>query len=267
MLSSNPKITLLATNGSSTNWVFNTLANHYSNVEVIIEKKISRTSMVKGRLKKLGLIKTLGQLLFIASIAKILGIYSKKRISEIHQRFGLNECIIGSQYIKYISSVNNPQIIEIISQLNPDLIIVNGTRIISSHIIHQLSCPIINIHTGITPYYRGVHGGYWALFNNDIENFGTTVHFLDAGIDSGSVIRHYRTQPANTDNFLTYPLLQYGIMLPDLVSIVAEVLIKADPTKLNVKQSNIPPPVSKGTLYYHPTLGQYLFGLFWKGVK
>ena len=41
------------------------------------------------------------------------------------------------------------------------------------------------MHAGITPQYRGVHGGYWAVVNNDPEHCGVTIHFVDKGIDTG----------------------------------------------------------------------------------
>jgi folate-dependent phosphoribosylglycinamide formyltransferase PurN len=69
--------------------------------------------------------------------------------------------------------------------INPDLVIVNGTRIISKKVLSSINSKFVNIHVGITPKYRGVHGTYWALVNNDVENSGVTVHFVDEGIDTG----------------------------------------------------------------------------------
>jgi methionyl-tRNA formyltransferase len=40
----------------------------------------------------------------------------------------------------------------------------------------SINSKFVNIHVGITPKYRGVHGTYWALVNNDVENSGVTVH-------------------------------------------------------------------------------------------
>ena len=60
---------------------------------------------------------------------------------------------------------------------------VNGTRIISSRVLDSIGCPIINTHAGITPRYRGVHGGYWALAEGHPEEVGTTVHLVDKGIE------------------------------------------------------------------------------------
>mgnify|MGYP003330073050 CR=1 FL=1 len=52
----------------------------------------------------------------------------------------------------------------------PDVIIVNGTSILSQSVLDSCNALFLNTHCGITPKYRGVHGAYWALVNNDNEN-------------------------------------------------------------------------------------------------
>ena len=45
--------------------------------------------------------------------------------------------------------------------------VVNGTRILSRRMLESIDAVFLNMHVGITPKYRGVHGGYWALANGD----------------------------------------------------------------------------------------------------
>ena len=58
----------------------------------------------------------------------------------------------------------------ILKELNADVIVVNGCRIISKKILNNVPAKFINTHEGITPKYRGIHGCYWALVNKDKEN-------------------------------------------------------------------------------------------------
>jgi folate-dependent phosphoribosylglycinamide formyltransferase PurN len=74
--------------------------------------------------------------------------------------------------------------------------------------LQSTSAKFINTYTGITPLYRDVHGGYWALFQNDKENCDVTVLLVDEGIDTGNIIYQFLIQPTKHDNFSTYPLLQ-----------------------------------------------------------
>jgi methionyl-tRNA formyltransferase len=107
-----------------------------------------------------------------------------------------------------ISSVNDSECIAAIKKLNLDVIIVNGTRIISSKVMQAL---FINTHTGITLQYR-VHGAYWVLVSNDKENCGVIVDKLDQGIDTGEIITQCTIEISKLVNFITY-LIQKGWLL------------------------------------------------------
>jgi methionyl-tRNA formyltransferase len=157
----------------------------------------------------------LGQIAFRGAIAPILEKCSAKRIKEICEQFDLNrnrDYRKGNQLIK-VCSVNDVSCQQILQELLPDLVIVEGTRIISKETLSCVSATFINMHTGITPKYRGVHGTYWALYNHDEENAGVTIHFVDEGIDTGNIIYQGPIPITPKDNFTTYSYLQIGIGL------------------------------------------------------
>ena len=154
--------------------------------------------------------------------------------------------------------VNNPKLIDLIRNIKPDLIIVNGTRIISAQIIKQIPQNMYNLHVGITPKYRGVHGGYWALVNGEPEHFGITLHQVDSGIDSGNVIAQKTGKISSKDHFLTYPVIQYCLGL-DLLDEHIETLVQT-PTPL-------PPLTNDSRLFYHPTIWTYLKHRWFSGIK
>ncbi len=135
---------------------------------------------------------------------------------------------------------------------------INGTRILSQRLLESTSATLINMHAGITPRYRGVHGGYWALASNDPENAGVTVHVVDPGIDTGDVLAQDRIEVTPQDNFMTYPLLQLEKGLPLL-----EQAVQAALAGTLSYQSGVGP----SQLYYHPTLISYLSRRFWAGIK
>lgn len=153
---------------------------------------------------------------------------------------------------KEITSVHSPELIGLVFDLKPDLIIINGTRILPNTLIASISCPLVNIHVGITPQYRGVHGGYWALKEGNPHLYGVTLHDVDKGIDTGQIIAQKILVPTAVDNFKTYPIQQYigGIALleENLEKILANE--KFNPPHLTVQSQ----------LHYHPTLIQYLLG-------
>src|SRR5258708_18088811 len=99
-------------------------------------------------------------------------------------------------------------------RLTPRAVLVVGTRIIAEEVLRAIDAPFINYHAGITPKYRGVHGGYWAKAEGDPGNFGCTVHPLDKGIDTGEALYQARLAPGATDNYSIFPHLLLIAALP-----------------------------------------------------
>jgi len=252
-------VIILATKGQTTNLLYNQLVQHFNVKKVILENKISKKIILKNRIKKLGLFKVIGQVLFMGTIPKVLNIISKKRIKQIILEANQDDKPIPTQSLINVNSINDDSISQLINQMSPDLIFVNGTRIISKKIIKTSNAKMINIHVGITPNYRGVHGGYWALYNDDLVNFGTTVHFIDSGIDTGSIIAQATTKISNKDNFVTYPVIQYCLGL----KILSNKITKSNFDNIELLNSK----VSKSKLHYHPTFLQYIYKRIVKKIK
>ena len=254
----NKKIILLASSGYSTNVVYNALDQTLGIHTVIIENKISKKTIINRRIKKLGFIRVAGQLLFQVLIVPILDKLSQKRKAAIKKIYRLTDTLIPSAKIKNVTSVNDNYTKELLQQLNPDLIIINGTRIISKKILTSVPCRFLNTHCGITPRYRGVHGSYWALANNDEANSGVTIHLVDAGIDTGGVLYQAKITTTEKDNFTTYPLLQLAAGVPLLIMASKNALENNLQELLGTKESK---------LWYHPTIWQYFYNWVVKKVK
>lgn len=92
-----------------------------------------------------------------------------------------------AKLLKKDVSVNDKKYINLIKQYNPDTILVMGSCLISSEIIDS-SKNVINMHTGLSPYYRGGLSNFWPFINNQTSLFGVTIHEMSRGIDSGNII-------------------------------------------------------------------------------
>jgi methionyl-tRNA formyltransferase len=241
---------MLAGKGVSTNILFHSLKNDYDIQAVILEDAVPAKEFLKKRIKKLGFWKVAGQVLFQVSIAKILNSTSLKRKKEILKKYDLDDTGIPPEKVVKINSVNNPKCIFLLEKFNPEIVIVNGTRIISKKVLQSVPVKFLNIHAGITPKYRNVHGAYWALVNNDLENCGVTVHEVDPGIDTGNIIYQKAIGVTNKDNFSTYPLLQLAEGIICLKKALADIFSNNIAFKKNNLESKI---------WHHPTFGQYIY--------
>ena len=244
------KILFLASDCESSRWVYNAIKKNFDLVAAIIEQPVSKKQLFKNRLKKIGLLKVTGQVLFSVLIVPYLRKKAAGRKKELINQYHLDNSDFESKTCHFVNSVNDEACKQLLLQISPDIIVVNGTRIISKKILQCTSALFINMHVGITPWYRGSHGGYWALYNNDVENFGTTIHLVDAGVDTGGVLKQVFAQPAKADNFTTYPVLQVGTGIQALKAVIIDII-----NNVNFPSTNN----QKGKMYYQPTIFQYLF--------
>ncbi|GAA4370455.1 formyl transferase [Hymenobacter saemangeumensis] len=243
------KIVMLAGPGESTDILFHALDAEFGVHRIIVETPVGQKQLLKRRAEKLGWATVMGQIAFKLLVAAPLGRSSRPRLQSLKQAHGLNDGALPEDRTIRVPSVNDPACIATLQALNPDVVVVNGTRIIAKRVLTSLSCPFINTHAGITPLYRGVHGGYWALANDDAANCGVSVHLVDAGIDTGGIIAQARIQPEPEDNFTTYPLLQLIAGLPLLKDAIRAAL--AGTITLQ------PAPEGSSRLWSHPTLAEY----------
>jgi methionyl-tRNA formyltransferase len=171
----------------------------------------------------------------------------------------MDESSIPIEHVIDVRSVNDPQTIALLQKLSPQVIVINGTRILGEKILHATAGVFLNTHVGITPLYRGVHGGYWALASGDSDHFGVTIHKVNSGIDTGEIIAQALIEPSDSDNFSTYPLLQIAIAIPLLKQAVRDAL--------DDKLESMPPPAGKSKLWSHPTAFQYMKMRLMHGIR
>lgn len=253
------RIVLLAGEWDTTPLVYHFLHNHFPVVKAVVEQPVPRRDFLKRRLKKLGWLEVTGQVLFQVLIGKPLAARSKGQVERILQRYKLTNRPIPLNEKVTVSSVNNPDCLEQLRELSPDLVIVHGTRIISKKLLQAIPVPFLNIHAGITPRYRGSHGAYWALYNDDVEHCGVTVHLVDAGIDTGGILAQTGIPLTKKDNFSTYPYLQLAEGLLLLKQVIEKMQAGDDAPRIENELDS--------ALWHHPTLWGYMWKRITKGVK
>ena len=75
--------------------------------------------------------------------------------------------------------------------LKSDVYVVFGSSYIKEELVDFLvEQRAINIHAGVSPYYRGTDCNFWALYDDNPHLVGTTIHLLSKGLDSGPMLYH-----------------------------------------------------------------------------
>jgi folate-dependent phosphoribosylglycinamide formyltransferase PurN len=200
-----------------------------------------------------------GHVLFVGGVMPLLRLQGRRRMAEIASEHALDFRPIPRG--AYVESVNEPHTLDLLAEAKPDLVVVHGTRIIAERVLRQITVPVVNVHAGITPRYRGVHGGYWAFVDRRPELAGTTVHLVDAGIDTGGILGQATFERGQHDTIATYPYLHLACGLPVLLEVASALLDGTPPTSR--------PPLAgaeESELRWHPTAWGYLATRFRQGV-
>lgn len=102
-----------------------------------------------------------------------------------------------------VPHINHPDVVALADRLRPDVIAVFGTSLIRGALLERGRLGMLNLHGGLSPDYRGADCTFWALYNNEPEQVGCTLHFINAGIDTGKLVAHVCPQVGPGDGELS----------------------------------------------------------------
>lgn len=75
--------------------------------------------------------------------------------------------------------------------LQSDVYVIFGSSYIKGELVNFLiNQKAINIHMGVSPYYRGTDCNFWALYDDNPNLVGATIHLLSKGLDNGPILYH-----------------------------------------------------------------------------
>ncbi|MBN6053690.1 hypothetical protein JYK22_17245, partial [Nonomuraea sp. RK-328] len=241
-------VVILAARSLTSYLLINHLAARLPVTAVVFEHAGQR-KLLKHRLRRLGARTVAAQLVFLAHDRLVIRPRSRARIAELLAGHDVRPPD-GRLPVLDVVSVNGPDVAELLRDERPGAVVVSGTGIIGRAILERAPA-FVNIHVGITPRYRGVHGGFWAVYEGRPDLVGTTIHLVDPGVDTGAILAQETVAvDPRADTYRTLPVRQYLGALDAMAGAVRAVLDgDARPfrrTDLDSRQ------------WYSPTPAQYL---------
>jgi phosphoribosylglycinamide formyltransferase-1 len=81
-------------------------------------------------------------------------------------------------------------------------------RLLSGDLIERFGVPVLNVHPALLPSFRGLHAQRQAI-EAGVRVTGVTVHFVDAGMDTGPILLQapLAVRPDDTEDSLSRRLL------------------------------------------------------------
>jgi len=173
------KITLFTANQNRHNYLVNLLSNNCDELFVVQENRTIFPGIISGH--------------YPAS--EIMKKYFKNVVNAQSKIFG-NSHINGKNKNIHLfplqsGDLNKCSTDTLSDFLKSDVYVVFGSSYIKGDLVDFLiKNKTLNIHIGVSPYYRGTDCNFWALYDDNPHIVGATIHLLSKGLDSGAILYH-----------------------------------------------------------------------------
>jgi len=144
------------------------------------------------------------QLMFRAGLAVLRRVWRDRanRREAVLSILGRESCLefLHSELLQHVRGINTPEGVRAVASLEPDVILVYGTGIVGKKVLSLARRLALNMHTGISPYYRGCDCSFWPLYNEELHMLGATVHECIKEVDGGRIFGTTGIQLQAVDN-------------------------------------------------------------------
>lgn len=198
------KITVLTSNKSRHNYLVNKLSNVCKELFIIQENSTIFPGINPGRNKKSNTMKKYFQKV---NHAQNFFFFNHKFL-KINKNCKLLNLQLGD--------INNIKLKDYKIFFQSNLYIVFGTSFIKGEILNFLKKnKAINLHMGLSPYYRGTDCNFWALYDGNLDKVGATIHLLNEVLDAGKIL--YVTKTLNQKDSFKLTMSAVKIAIDTLV--------------------------------------------------
>ena len=173
------KITLFTSNKNRHNYLINLLSEVSDELFVVQECGTIFPGIIPGHYQ----------------VSQIMKKYFENVNNAQYQLFGNSYVNNKKKNITILSMVsgdlNKCSIKSLSDFLKSNVYVVFGSSYIKGELVDFLvKQKAINIHAGVSPYYRGTDCNFWALYDDNNHLVGTTIHLLSKGLDNGPILYH-----------------------------------------------------------------------------
>ncbi len=179
-------------------------------------------------------------------------LFEKLFLSSIGQSWMKMKTYYNIKYPEYpdtkildVENINSDIAYSFTINLNPDLIIVSGTRLVKEKLLSlKPKFGILNLHTGLSPYIKGgPNCTNWCIATKRFHLVGNTIMWIDIGIDTGNMLT---TEFTNFDGDEDLAGIHIKVMEHAHALYLKAIAYVANGQSNSVKQSDI----AKGKTYY-----------------
>lgn len=90
--------------------------------------------------------------------------------------------------------INSTELVAWAVEKKPDVVFLFGTSILKDRWLDEFPDRIINLHLGLSPFYRGSATMFWPYYQGKYECIGTTIHLAKHNVDAGEVLQQFKPE-------------------------------------------------------------------------
>lgn len=126
--------------------------------------------------------------------------------------------------IIHCQSLNDKVVEDLLRAREDKIVLFTGGGIIRKNILEVAGDGIINFHMGVLPRYRGMDLPEWCVLENNTDELGITLHFMDTGIDTGEILKVVKIPMKDSENIKILRDTFYPVMVTSMVGVLEEYL-------------------------------------------
>ncbi len=122
--------------------------------------------------------------------------------------------------MRKVADINSPEVMQWASKCEVDVVCLFGTSILQAPWLASFPGRIVNLHLGLSPWYRGSATLFWPFADAAVEFLGTTIHLAIEKVDAGAILHRIRPTLRPAENYyqLTHRLIRESIeAFPEVV--------------------------------------------------
>tara|TARA_Y100001960_G_scaffold300498_1_gene349656 strand:- start:523 stop:1263 length:741 start_codon:yes stop_codon:yes gene_type:complete len=113
-------------------------------------------------------------------------------------------------------NLNEADAVAHISELSPEVAITYGVGLVKEATFSLPRWGTVNVHRGIIQRYRGLDSDLWAIYEEEFDQIGVTLHYVDKGLDTGAIIEQRRIQIEPSDE-IYHMRYKTGVLATELM--------------------------------------------------
>lgn len=169
------KITIFTSNHRRHNYYINELLKRGHEVFAVIEATTLLSGIINDHFKSSEIFRTY--------FDRVLNSEKKLFPNDFYVKNLSNSIVLKCGDLSYLTKADLEDF------LNSDCYLTFGCSYIKGWLAEFLiKKHCLNIHMGVSPFYRGANCNFWAAYDMNYEYVGGTIHFLAKGLDSGPII-------------------------------------------------------------------------------